>query len=494
MVDIFAFSPTTVLLCVLAVLAVLWLLTRRPSGVPPGPPLLPIVGNVLSMGSDPRITFKKLRQQYGDIFSVYLFNVPVIVLNGYSSLRDAIVKNADVFSDRPHTLLNDFIARGKGVVGTSGELWREQRRFALNTLREFGAGRNIMEDKIHEEISQFLEAFETERGQGFDCTRLVQNAVSNVVCSTMFGKRFEYTDPLFITFLKAMDENFSNIGAAAVLNVLPIVRFLPGDLFKFKKTLKNVDTITSFLIHPMIEEHLQNHDDDNVDDFIHAYIKEMRHRKEKQEDTTLDLENLTRVIADIFVAGTETTSTTIRWTLAYFLHNPDVQEKCFQEIQENIGQSRRPSMKDKTNLPYVEATIMEVLRRADIAPTALPHTVPHDVQFRGYTFPKGANVILMLDSVLQDPDVWGDPDNFRPGRFLDDTGKIVKKEEFIPFSLGRRVCLGESMARMELFLFLTTMIQRFKFVPVDGQMPSLDGIMGLTHSPRPFLMKAIPRV
>ncbi|XP_048253649.1 cytochrome P450 2D14-like [Haliotis rufescens] len=467
---------------------------RPPSGLPPGPPLLPFVGNVLSMGSDPRITFKELRQQYGDIFSVYMFNKPLIVLNGYSALRDAIVKNADDFSDRPHSFLNDFIVKGKGLSGSSGELWREQRRFALNTLREFGAGRNIMEDKIHEEISQFLEAFETERGQGFDCTRLVHNAVSNVICSTVFGKRFEYTDPRFIKILKALEEYFAILGVAGVANVLPFLRFLPGDLFKFKKMMRSIDTIISQLVDPMIKEHLQKHDDDNVDDFIHAYIKEMRLRKETQENTTLDLENLTMVIADLFAAGTETTSTTIRWTLAYFLHNPDIQEKCFQEIQENIGQSRRPSMQDKTKLPYMEATIMEVLRRADIVPASLPHTVPHDVQFRGHTFPKGVLVILMLDSVLQDPDVWGDPDNFRPDRFLDDTGKIVKKEEFIPFSLGRRVCLGESMARMEMFLFLTTMIQRFKFVPVDGQMPSLDGIMGLTHFPRPFLMKAIPRV
>ncbi|XP_048253326.1 cytochrome P450 2D27-like [Haliotis rufescens] len=208
-----------------------------------------------------------------------------------------------------------------------------------------------------------------------------------------------------------------------------------------------------------------------------------------------DLENVAMTIADLFLAGTETTATIIRWTLAYFLHNPDVQEKCFREIQENIGQSRRPSMKDKTNLPYVEATIMEVLRRADIGPLSLPHTVPHDVQFRGYTFPKGVNVMLMLDSVLQDPDVWDGSHNFRPGRFLDETGKIVKKEESsFPSLWVRRVCLVESMARMELFLFLTTMIQRFKFVPVVGQMPYLDGIIGLSHSPRPFLMKAIPRV
>ncbi|XP_046558222.1 cytochrome P450 2D27-like [Haliotis rubra] len=200
------------------------------------------------------------------------------------------------------------------------------------------------------------------------------------------------------------------------------------------------------------------------------------------------------VVADLFIAGTETTATTIRWTLVYLLHNPEVQEKCFREIQEHIGQRRRPSMKDKSSLPNVEATILEVLRRADIGPASLPHAVSHDVQFRGYTFPKEATVIVMLDSVLQDPDVWGDPDNFRPDRFLDDNGKVIKKEEFIPFSLGRRVCLGESMARMELFLFLTTMIQRSKFVPVDGQMPSLDGVIGLTHSPKPFVIKAVPRI
>ncbi|XP_048253327.1 cytochrome P450 2U1-like [Haliotis rufescens] len=136
-----------------------------------------------------------------------------------------------------------------------------------------------------------------------------------------------------------------------------------------------MDTIASLLIDPLIKQHLQNHDDDNVDDFIHAYIKEMRLRKEKQEDTTLDLGNWAMTIADLFVAGTVTTATIIRWTMAYFLHSPDVQEKCFREIQENIGQNRL-SMKDKTNLPYVEATFMEVLRRADIAHTAPTHRSP----------------------------------------------------------------------------------------------------------------------
>ncbi|XP_046580743.1 LOW QUALITY PROTEIN: cytochrome P450 2U1-like [Haliotis rubra] len=490
MLDVFSATP---FLGLVVVVAALWLLTRRYPGLPPGPPLLPFVGNALSNGSDPKLTFRNLRSRYGDIFSVYLFNKPVIVLNGFTVLKDALVKNADVFSDRPYTLLNDFISRGKGIIGTSGDVWREQRRFTLNTLRDFGMGKNIMEDKINEEISQFLAAIDEKMGQGFDCSRLVHNAVSNVICSTVFGKRFEYTDSLFVKFLKALEENLVLLGGSSVVNALPLVRFLPGDPFKFKKIVNNASLVETLLTQPSMKEHLKTHDDNDVEDFLGAYIKEMRHRQQQNEDTSMDFENLNRVIANLFVAGTETTATSIRWALVYFLNYPDVQEKCFQEILENVGQSRRPSMKDKTNLPYVEATITEVLRHSNIVPANLPHTVPHDVQFRGYTFPKGILVIPNLDSVLRDNDVWGDADNFRPERFLNDEGKFQKKEEFIAFSLGRRVCLGEAMARMELFLFLTTMIQRFQFVSVNGQKPSMDGHLGLIHNPKPFAVRAVPR-
>ncbi|XP_067675745.1 cytochrome P450 2U1-like [Haliotis asinina] len=487
------FGFTTVALFLVVVLTVLWLSTRRATGLPPGPPLLPFLGNALSMETDSRVLFKNLRQKYGDIFSLYVFHKPVIVLNGYNVLKEAIVKNADVFSDRPHTFLTDFFARRKGVVGSSGDLWHEQRRFALNTLREFGAGRMIMEDKIHEEIAQFVLAIEEQKGQGFHIDRLAQNAVSNIICSIVFGKRFEYTDPVFVKFLKAMDDFFKYSAVTGILSVFPFVRYLPGDPFKFRKVMDSIDLVKNLLINPSIKNHLKDHDEENRDDFIHVYLKEMRRRQQKQETTTLDLENLAQTISDLFTAGTETTSTTIRWALVYFLHYPDVQEKCFQEILENVGQSRPPSMKDKTNLPYVEATIMETLRYGNIAPVAGPHTVPQDVQFRGYAFPKGVTILLNLDSVLQDKGVWGDPQNFRPDRFLDGEGKIQKREDFIPFSLGRRICLGEAMARMELFLFLTTMIQKFKFVPVNGVKPPLEGILGLTNAPPEFQLRAIPR-
>ncbi|KAK6169277.1 hypothetical protein SNE40_020358 [Patella caerulea] len=134
-------------------------------------------------------------------------------------------------------------------------------------------------------------------------------------------------------------------------------------------------------------------------------------------------------------------------------------------------------------MPYIQAVLHEVLRIANIAITGPPHTVDEDVIFHGYVIPKHTVVFANLDSVLADDKVWGDAGVFRPERFLDENGQLVKREEFIPFSIGRRVCLGESLDKMELFLFMTTLIQRFEFKPVDpDKLPTLKGVLGLTHT------------
>ncbi|XP_067665571.1 cytochrome P450 2U1-like [Haliotis asinina] len=489
LVGLLMFNTSLILVFINAAL-ILWLSTRRPPGLPPGPPLLPFVGNVLSIDADIRITFSKLRRQYGNIFSVYIFNQPVIVLSGYSAIKEALVKNGDHFSERPKSFLTDFFAQGKGVIGSSGAHWKEQRKFALTTLRDFGMGKSLLETKIRDEMTVFLKALEEKDGHAFDCKRLVHNAVSNIISAVCLGKQFEYDDLRFVKFIKATERLTELVGAASTLNIFPIVRFIPGDFFNFKKIMRYIETIEKGEIEKDVKEHMDSYEEDNVDDFITAYIKEMKLRG---SDDTFDRTHLEKTVRDLFLAGTETTGTTICWTLLYFLHNPDVQEKCFREIRDNIGQSRLPTMKDKTSLPYVEATISEIQRCTDIAPLAVPHSVPYDIQFQGYTFPKGVTVLPNLDSVLQDPVVWGDPQNFRPERFLDDDGKYLKKDEFIPFSIGRRVCLGESMARMELFLFLVAMIQRFQFLPDKGPLTPLKGKFGFTNSAPIFSIRAVPR-
>ncbi|XP_048237111.1 cytochrome P450 2D26-like [Haliotis rufescens] len=453
------------------------------------------------MDADIRVTFSKLRRQYGDIFSVYIFNQPVIVINGYSVIKDALVKNADVFSHRPPSFLTDHFSKGKGkyiCIDTYLHAYCIRVRLLQPTgskliLIDTISGKTILEDAIQEELSFFLQAIHECVHTDFNCNRVLNNAVANIISSVVSGKRFEYTDPLFVKFMKCLDENIRNIGTANVLNVLPIVRYLPGDLFKFKQTLRNISMIDKEIIRPFIEDNRNNYDDSNVTNFTSAYIKAIQRRRQEGQDTNMSDGNLETCLRDLFIVGSETTATVLRWGLVYFLNYPDVQEKCFQEILENVGQSRRPSMKDKTSLPYVEATVTEILRCADIIPSSLPHSVPHDVEFRGYTFPEGITVLPMLSSALHDPDYWGDPRNFRPDRFLDTEGKFQKMNEHIPFSLGHRACLGEALARMELFLFTTSMIQEFEFRPVDGVSPSLQGLPGIVYRPQQFNMKAIPR-
>ncbi|KAK7099730.1 hypothetical protein V1264_022791 [Littorina saxatilis] len=204
--------------------------------------------------------------------------------------------------------------------------------------------------------------------------------------------------------------------------------------------------------------------------------------------------DLVKTTGDLFLAGTETTSTTIAWALLFFLHHPEVQDKCYKELCDVIGTGRLPSMQDKPEMTYLEATTMEVLRKGEIAPFAVQHSTPHDVTFQGYVIPQDAVILPNLDSVLLDKETWGDPDNFRPERFIGLDGKIVKPEGFIPFSIGRRVCLGESLARMELFLYLSTLIQRFRFLPPEQEtLPPLEGVMGITYCPKSYKIRAIPR-
>ncbi|KAK3581753.1 hypothetical protein CHS0354_035084 [Potamilus streckersoni] len=199
---------------------------------------------------------------------------------------------------------------------------------------------------------------------------------------------------------------------------------------------------------------------------------------------------------DLFVAAIETTSTTVTWASFYLATRPDIQSRIFEEIKANVGTDRFPSMQDKQSLVYTEAFIMEVLRMSNIFILVAPHAPVTDVCIRGYHIPKGMQMFPDVNSVLSDPAVWGDPENFRPERFVSERGILLKPDEFIPFFTGRRNCLGESLARMELFLFISALVQKFELMPPKGEVLDIKdivGIFGVTHTPKPFNIRAILR-
>ncbi|KAK3578379.1 hypothetical protein CHS0354_025473 [Potamilus streckersoni] len=488
-------NVTTVLVFLFVLLFVHYL-TKWPTDIPPYPkPVLPIFGNLLSIvNKDVLECFRKLRSQYGDIYSFYMGSQLMIVISGYRIIKEALVQNGRLFSDRPINFLSEKVNKNNGIILISGDKWKEHRRFAMNALQNFGFGRPSFEQNILEEAQELVKIFEEQNGQPFQTKGIINTCVANVISHIVFGKRFKHTDANFRDLLYTIEEASKIVGNASVLvNCFPFLQYLPGDPLKMRHMINISKKINKFS-EVMCLEHKLTYKEDIARDVIDLYISKAYEMEKAGKPSTFTDEQLYILIGDLFGAGSETTATSIRWALLNFLHFPEIQKKCFEDIDQVVGRERLPNLKDKEQLPYLEATILEIMRVYPLAPLAVPHAVSKEILFRGYRIPKGTTILVNLDSVLHDPSTFKDPDVFQPERYLDAQGHITKPEEHIPFSIGRRMCLGESVARMELFLFLTALIQKFEFLPIDGEYPpELTGILGITYSPKPFLIRAVRR-
>ncbi|KAM4606925.1 cytochrome P450 2D17-like, partial [Discoglossus pictus] len=267
--------------------------------------------------------------------------------------------------------------------------------------------------------------------------------------------------------------------------------------------LANIPGVTQVIFQPQIQmlnylrklisEQQQSFHAGYTRHLIDAFILEMEKAKGDKE-SSFNEKNLVFTPVDLFTAGTETTATTLRWALLYMLLYPEVQTKVQAEIDQVIGRTRRPTMGDVLSMPYTNAVIHEVQRCGDITPLSFQHMTYRDTEINGYFIPKGMVVLTNLSSVLKDEKVWERPLQFYPEHFLDADGNFVKREAFMPFSAGRRSCVGEQLARMELFLFFTILLQNFTFqIPNDQPPPSEEPMVSVTLSPQPYNICAVSR-
>uniref|UniRef100_A0AAY4DMF2 Cytochrome P450 n=1 Tax=Denticeps clupeoides TaxID=299321 RepID=A0AAY4DMF2_9TELE len=449
---------------------VLFLVVRMTKGErrqAPGPFALPVIGNMHQVNKHaPFKTFLEWSKQYGPVITVYMGLQRVVVLVGYETVKEALVDQAEDFSGRAPVPFVYKATRGYGLVISNGERWRQMRRFTLTTLRDFGMGRKKMESWIQEESKHLVDLFRENKSAPFDPSFFLSRAVSNVICALVFGQRFSYKDAQLLSLLQTINGSvtFLSSPSGQLYNIFPrLMHYLPGD---HKRILNELDELRNFSMKKIIK-HQETLNPDDPRDYIDCFL--MRLNEEKNlPSTEFHYDNLISTVLNLFLAGTETTSSTLRYTLMLLIKYPHIQDKMQKEIDDVIGQTQSPTMEDRKSLPFTNAVIHEAQRFLDIAPLSVPHYATADISFKGYIIPKGTVILPLLHSVLRSEDHWDSPWTFNPNHFLDKNGNFNPNPAFIPFSSGKRACVGESLARMELFLFVVTLLQHFTFSSPGG--------------------------
>ncbi|XP_069063649.1 cytochrome P450 2G1-like isoform X1 [Pleurodeles waltl] len=465
-----------------------------PGKLPPGPVGLPFIGNMLQLNSKKMFTsLIQLSEKYGPVYTIHLGPEPVVILCSYDVVKEALNDQGEEFGARGSMPLLEKINRGHGVISANGERWKQLRRFSLMTLRNFGMGKRSIEERIQEEAAFLVEDLRKTQGLPFDPTFFLSRAVSNVICSVVFGRRFDYEDKKFLYLLNLLHDTFRLFSSAwgQLYNVFPnILGRLPGP---HQQLFKNVRQVQEF-VEERVKIHQEILDPNCPGSFIDCFLTKMN--QEKGNPTSeFHTEGLVVTTFDLFSAGTETVSTTLRFGLMILLKHRDVEDKIHEEIDRVIGRNRCPAINDRNNMPYTDAVIHEIQRYSDIVPMGVPHAATKDIHFRSYVIPKGTTVFPMLSAVLHDPKQFKSASTFNPGHFLDDKGNFKRNDAFMPFSTGRRICLGEGLAKMELFLYLTTILQNFNLKcasdPKDIDPTPL--MSGFGNYPRPYQLSLLPR-
>ena len=501
----------TILLLILLVFLALAFYIRRVTKwekPPPGPAIHPFLGNFPTMAKldpVPHKAWHSLTLQFGPMVRLVMGLNNMLVIGGYEDMKEAM--NNELLDDRgPSPTANlvlfgsetvdeiSLFARGKlpkDAKLNPVEKWREIRRFILRSLRDLGAGKSGSEEAIIEEskalIKNITEAVDGTNGE-INLEKTLNCAALNIVWNLVAGERFSYDDPL-MRQLVDFSGNFMLMGKDVIgkpFGFMPFLRFIPPFKEKFNKLSSSLIKFKEY-INSEIDKHKESFDKENQRDLMDMFIAKM------DEDThgIFTQTQLIYICLDLFNAGSESTSKSLLFAIALMMRYPEIQDKVHDDLDKIDADC--VTMKDRTKIPYVEATLNEIWRFCNVAPFGPPRQAYKDTPLKSTIIPAGTLVMYNTYSLHMDEAHWGDPEVFRPERFLDDYGAFRSDEMNLPFGIGRRKCLGESLARMENFLFLSNIFQNFKFVQIGDSPPSLEPEVGFTNGPYPFTTKIVIR-
>jgi len=478
-----------VVILLVAVLVWAWQSTRRPSWSPQGPPLVPWIGNLLSINQEkPHESYAKWAEEYGGIYHVKFGAYQQIILSEPDLIREAFSRPE--LAGRPKSEAFDFLTNGTGIVASSGQLSQESRRFTLHHLRNLGMGKSHLEEFMHSQVTNFMDQILTPKcGQAIEVDQSLNVAIVNIIWKLVASEELGLTDTKVITTLNELMDLIKLTGNLFLSDAFPWLEpVITKVVWNKQKAEKDFKAVLENVFIPSIQQHREDLSlSGEPRDYIEAALREQQKRPELLTDW-----HLINSLVDLFIAGNDTTATTLRWVLCCLCNRPETQRRLQAELDREVGRQRLPSLADRPRLPYTEAVLLEAQRIGDIAPISVPHATLAPVTVGGYRLPAGQEVIMNLHSVHQNPQLFPEPRQFRPERFLDADGKFKPSKNVMAFSTGKRVCIGEGMARAELFLFLTCFMQKFTFRWPDGFKHDLsdNGKGEVIRTPAPY--KLIP--
>ncbi|KAH7836502.1 hypothetical protein Vadar_002148 [Vaccinium darrowii] len=466
------------------------LLLKPTRKLPPGPKGWPVIGALPLLGTMPHVALSQMAKKYGPIVYLKMGTCDMVVASTPDSAR-AFLKTLDMnFSNRPPNSGSTHMAyNAQDLVWAGyGPRWKSLRK--LCNLHMLGA--KALDDSAHiraTETGHMIRAMceSSQRGEAVVISEMLTFAMANIIGQVILGRRvFAQKGAESNEFKDMVVELMTSAGLFNVGDYILAIAWmdLQGIVRKMKRTINKWDVI----IKKMVTEHteLARQREGNAD-----FLDVLMSNRENPEGPELSMTNIKALLLDLFTAGTDTSSSVIEWALAEMLLNSDILKRAQEEMDQVIGRNRRLQSFDISKLPYLQALSKETFRKHPSTPLNLPRMASEACEVNGYYIPKNTRLSVNIWAIGRDPDVWENPLEFNPERFL--SKKNAKMDprgndfELIPFGAGRRICAGARMGVVMVEYFLGTLVHSFDWKLPDGMVElNMDETFGLA------LQKTVP--
>ncbi|KAJ7843055.1 cytochrome P450 [Mycena olivaceomarginata] len=479
----------------------LWLrnVGSREAGLPPGPPTVPLLGNLHLFPTEfAHYKFTEWARKYGGIYSLKMGPGTAIVLTDAAAVKELMDKRSGSTVDRPPMHVADLVAGGLNMVlSRYTENWRTLRRTAHTILTPQASARHLPIQQA--EASQLLHDL-LRHPQGFYTH--IRRYSNSVILSVLYGKRApRYETPETTAFFNAQHEweLVLEPGATPPVDLIPILKYIPERWAKWKRDCAKTRKLQRDLYFGLLDEtkeRLRNGDENG------SYMEEILTR---QEEFGMDRE-ITGYLGGVLIeGGSDTTSSYLQSLILALIAYPETQRKAQEEVDRVVGEHRMPTLNDLEEMPYIRAMILETHRFRPVAPLMIPHCTLTAEEYNGFIIPQGTTIFVNAWGIFHDPELYDDPENFIPDRYLlteNGTKPGVDGSDLRPtyaFGVGRRICPGIHLAQNSININAMNLVWAFNFTTdtdAEGnpiELDTFDYQKGILTGPRPFKCKISPR-